>query len=82
MPNSGRTEAAFARPSLELLEPHPPRGAACLLTATFGVLAVQVATRRTGPEDKMKPEKRLFAFSILYLFAMFGALVADRWVAA
>lgn len=34
MPNSGRTEAAFARPSLELLEPHPPRGAACLLTAT------------------------------------------------
>ena len=53
-----------------------------LLTATFGVLAVQVATRRTGAEDKMKPEKRLFAFSILYLFAMFGALVADRWVAA
>ena len=28
----------------------------------------------------MKPEKQLFAFSILYLFAMFGALVADRWL--
>jgi heme o synthase len=26
----------------------------------------------------MKPEKRLFAFSILYLFGVFGALVADK----
>ncbi len=26
----------------------------------------------------MKPEKRLFAFSVLYLFALFGLLVADR----
>ena len=56
--------------------------AACLLTATFGLLAVQVALRSTQQDDKMKPEKRLFAFSILYLFAMFGALVADRWVLA
>ena len=30
----------------------------------------------------MKPEKRLFAYSILYLFALFGALVADRWLFA
>jgi len=30
----------------------------------------------------MGPEKKLFAFSILYLFAIFGALVADRWLAA
>jgi protoheme IX farnesyltransferase len=29
----------------------------------------------------MKPEKRLFAFSIIYLFAIFGALVLDRWLA-
>ena len=28
----------------------------------------------------MSPEKRLFAFSILYLFAIFGALVADKWL--
>ena len=27
----------------------------------------------------MKPEKRLFAFSILYLFALFAMLVADRF---
>jgi protoheme IX farnesyltransferase len=30
----------------------------------------------------MKPEKRLFTFSILYLFVLFGALVADRWLLA
>ena len=30
----------------------------------------------------MKPERRLFAFSILYLFVLFAALVVDRWVAA
>ena len=28
----------------------------------------------------MRPEKRLFAYSILYLFVMFGALVVDRLV--
>ena len=26
----------------------------------------------------MKPEKRLFWFSIVYLFALFAVLVADR----
>ena len=30
----------------------------------------------------MKPERRLFAFSILYLFILFAALVVDRWVMA
>ncbi len=30
----------------------------------------------------MGPEKRLFAFSILYLFGLFAALVVDRWVLA
>jgi protoheme IX farnesyltransferase len=28
----------------------------------------------------MKPEKRLFGYSVLYLFALFAALVADRWI--
>ena len=36
---------------------------------------------RTGTDDAMKPERRLFKYSILYLFAMFGALVVDRWLA-
>ncbi len=53
---------------------------ATALTVAFGVLALRVATRTTQPEDTMKPEKQLFAYSILYLFAMFGALVADRWI--
>jgi len=28
----------------------------------------------------MRPERRLFAYSILYLFLLFGALVADRFL--
>jgi protoheme IX farnesyltransferase len=39
-----------------------------------------LASRATEPEG-MKAEKRLFAFSIVYLFAIFGALVLDRWLA-
>jgi protoheme IX farnesyltransferase len=50
-------------------------------TAWFALLAVQVATRTTGTEDRMRPEKRLFAYSIAYLFILFGAVVADRWLA-
>jgi protoheme IX farnesyltransferase len=30
----------------------------------------------------MKPEKRLFAYSILYLFVLFAMLVVDRVVAS
>jgi heme o synthase len=51
-------------------------------TGYFGWLAYRVATRRTQPDDKMTPEKRLFKFSILYLFVVFAALVVDRWVLA
>ena len=55
---------------------------AALTTAVFAVMAAQVATRRTAPGgDAMAPEKRLFKYSILYLFLIFGALVADRWFA-
>ena len=49
-------------------------------TAVFAAMAVQVASRTQGAGDAMKPEKRLFSYSILYLFVLFGALVADRWV--
>ena len=48
-------------------------------TAVFAALATQVALRRTGADDRMVPEKRLFKWSILYLFATFGALVWDRF---
>lgn len=53
--------------------------AAVILSLIFVALSVQVGTRRTGDGDLMQPEKRLFAFSIAYLFILFGAVVADRW---
>jgi heme o synthase len=54
---------------------------AVLLSAIFLAMAVQVAFRSSAEGDAMVPEKRLFKYSILYLFLMFGALVADRWFA-
>jgi protoheme IX farnesyltransferase len=54
-------------------------GAAALaLSGVFVALCVPVALRRAAEGDRMKPEKRLFAYSVLYLFALFAALVADR----
>ena len=51
--------------------------ASVALNAVFLVLAFAVfANKATEPKD-MKPEKRLFAFSVLYLFAIFSALVID-----
>jgi len=55
--------------------------AAVALSAVFFAFAVQVARRTSLPDDAMLPEKRLFKYSILYLFLMFGALVVDRWLA-
>ena len=52
---------------------------AAILSAVFVVLSAQVGTRTTGEGDLMQPEKRLFAFSIAYLFILFGAVVADHW---
>jgi protoheme IX farnesyltransferase len=57
-------------------------GAALLLSALFVALALPVAFRRAVQDDRMKPEKRLFSYSILYLFALFTALVADRMILA
>ncbi len=57
--------------------------AAALLGLVFLALSIRVGLRRRdGDDDAMKPEKQLFAWSIIYLFAIFGALVVDRWVAA
>ena len=53
--------------------------AAVILSAVFVLLSIQVGTRRTGEGDTMQPEKRLFAYSIAYLFILFGAVVADHW---
>ena len=54
---------------------------ALLLGAVFLLLSLRVATFRTAANDAdMRAEKRLFGFSILYLFALFAALVADRFI--
>ena len=52
--------------------------AALILSAAFLGFALPVGLRRSAPGDAMRPEKRLFGFSIIYLFALFAALVADR----
>jgi protoheme IX farnesyltransferase len=56
--------------------------AAAALSLAFVVLAARVLANQATEPAAMAPEKRLFAFSILYLFAVFGALVADRWLFA
>jgi protoheme IX farnesyltransferase len=56
--------------------------AAAALGAVFVVFAIAVALNQASEPKRMGPEKKLFAFSILYLFALFAALVADRWLLA
>jgi len=56
--------------------------AASVLSAVFALMALQVLLNKATEAQAMGPEKRLFAFSILYLFALFGALVADKWIGA
>jgi protoheme IX farnesyltransferase len=52
--------------------------AAIVLGGLFVLGAVQVLR---AEQDDMKPAKLLFGYSILYLFALFGALLADHWIA-
>jgi protoheme IX farnesyltransferase len=54
--------------------------AATLFSLAFLLLAFRVFANRATESDGMKPEKRLFAYSIFYLFALFGALVIDKWL--
>jgi protoheme IX farnesyltransferase len=60
-----------------------------LTGATYGVTAValslvflamswRVLVHKPAEGDAMKPEKQLFFYSLLYLFALFGALVIDK----
>ena len=55
-------------------------GVAVALNAMFLWLAIAVSNNQASEPSGMAPEKRLFKFSILYLFILFGALVADRLV--
>lgn len=56
--------------------------AALLATALFALFSFQVLSRRESDPARMAPEKRLFKYSILYLFLLFGAVVVDRWMMA
>lgn len=55
---------------------------AAVMSLAFCALALIVALRETQSDDLMKPEKQLFAFSLVYLFVLFAAVVADRLVLA
>jgi protoheme IX farnesyltransferase len=50
------------------------------LNAIFLALALAVLANKATEPAAMGPEKRLFAFSIFYLFALFAGLVVDRWM--
>ena len=52
---------------------------ALALSLAFVALSVPVLTHRPNAGDPMRAEKRLFTYSILYLFAIFTALVVDRY---
>ena len=54
---------------------------ATLLSAIFLLLAIRVGFSRETDQARMKPERRLFAFSILYLFMVFGLVVVDKALA-
>ena len=56
--------------------------AAAGLGVVFVAFGFAVARNNATEPKQMGPEKRLFAFSILYLFILFAALVADRWLIA
>lgn len=57
-------------------------GTALALSLVFLAGSARVAMRTRGQDDAMTPERQLFAWSILYLFALFGALALDRMIAA
>jgi protoheme IX farnesyltransferase len=54
--------------------------AAAGLGIVFVAMALAVARNRATEPAHMRPEKRLFAFSVVYLFALFLTVVADRWL--
>lgn len=53
---------------------------AAVLSFVFVVLAARVLANRATEPALMAPEKKLFAYSVFYLFALFTVLVVDRWL--
>ncbi len=57
----------------------PGYGAAAAVRGLLFVLAAVRVWRGTDADHR--PAKQLFGYSILYLFALYGALLVDSWVA-
>ncbi len=53
---------------------------ALILSLVFVALAGRVLANRATDPVQMAPEKKLFAYSVFYLFALFTVLVVDRWL--
>ncbi len=53
---------------------------ALVLGLVFLALSARVGLRVATEDDAMKPERQMFAWSVIYLFALFAALVADRLI--
>jgi protoheme IX farnesyltransferase len=53
---------------------------ALVLSFVFVVLAARVLVNGANDPAQMEPEKHLFAYSVFFLFALFAAVVADRWL--
>ncbi|HET9810649.1 MAG TPA: heme o synthase [Sphingomicrobium sp.] len=56
--------------------------AAAVLSALFVLMSLDTLRNTATEPSSMGPEKRLFAYSIFYLFALFTSVVADRWLLA
>jgi protoheme IX farnesyltransferase len=56
--------------------------ASVVLSGIFLILAFRVWQNEATDAGAMKPEKQLFAFSILYLFLLFALFAIDRMVIA
>lgn len=55
--------------------------AAIALSLGFVALTIPVLRNQATEPKGMGPEKTLFGYSVVYLFALFAAVVADRWAA-
>ena len=55
---------------------------AAVLSLVFVILAARVLVNRATEPAAMASEKKLFAYSVFYLFALFAVLVADHWLAS
>lgn len=51
---------------------------AVILSLVFMAMSWRVLVHKPAEGDAMKPEKQLFLYSMLYLFALFGVLVIDK----